>query len=85
MCIRSNSSQQKNVVCMWQSCDSVGQSGEEFERVKCGRDCNLLRRLVHVGRDHLHGHGEGAGLVALERAVAMEECLRPGKGISMQS
>ena len=56
---------------------NLGREPEDLECVERGCEGDLLRRLLEVGRDHLDGDGQRARLVALERAVAVQERLRP--------
>ena len=58
---------------------NLGREPEDLECVERGREGDLLRRLLEVGRNHLHGDGQRARLVALERAVPLQERLRPEK------
>ena len=55
----------------------LGGEAEDLEGVEGGGERDLLGRLLQVGRDHLDRDGQGAGLVALERAVPLQERLRP--------
>ena len=56
---------------------NLGREPEDLEGVERGGEGDLLRRLLEVGRDHLDGDGQRARLVALERAVPLQERLRP--------
>ena len=55
---------------------NLGREPEDLEGVERGCEGDLLRRLLEVGRDHLDGDGQRARLVALERAVPLQERLR---------
>ena len=57
--------------------ESLGGEAEDLECVEGGCERDLLGGLLEVGRDHLDGDGQRAGLVALERAVPLQERLRP--------
>ena len=58
---------------------NLGREPEDLEGVERGGEGDLLRRLLEVGRDHLDGDWQRARLVALERAVPLQERLRPEK------